>query len=383
MSPNFLKKSLHKKRAKHNYTKKNFSKSSQNKKTRKNKISRKIKILRNLEGFNIGILSKKAKNGKIQINLKIKNEPYKSDVKRKFQNWFYFGVSSIKDKTVDYTIHNANNYDDDWKGFNVCYSYDKINWKRTKTVVKTQKNKANISWKFKSKKDRVWFAYYPPYSFSKVKQVYKGYKTVGRSERGRPILMKKMGYGDTKLWIISGQHPGETINMWILEGFMKRLMERKTLYKKYTFFIVPCLNPDGKVMGNWYTNAKGVNLNRDWGDFKSKETQSIKRQFLKYGFDLVIDLHGDEGAKKHFLAHSPKRIHPNHDEINKRINQKNKNFQLENYYIKNGHDQTLANTLDEFTTGITVEGAMKHKLGNHYTLQDEAIQIGRDLLDSL
>ena len=34
------------------------------------------------------------------------------------------------------------------------------------------------------------------------------------------------------------------------------------------------------------------------------------------------------------------------------------------------------------TTGITVE-AMKHKLGNYITLQNEAIQIGRDLLDSL
>ena len=47
------------------------------------------------------------------------------------------------------------------------------------------------------------------------------------------------------------------------------------------------------------------------------------------------------------------------------------------------NNQTLANTLDEFTTGITVEGAMKHKLGKWSTLQDEAKQIGRDLLDSL
>jgi hypothetical protein len=79
----------------------------------------------------------------------------------------------------------------------------------------------------------------------------------------------------------------------------------------------------------------------------------------------------------------PKKKHPRHDEINERLNKKNKNFQLKNYYIKNGHNQTLANTLDEFTTGITVEGAMKHKLGKHKTIQDEAMQIGRDLLDSL
>ena len=352
------------------------------KKTKKN-FSKKIKILQNFEGSNITTLSKKAKNGKIKINLKIKKEPYKTGTKRKFQNWFYFKVSSVKQKTIEYEIHDVNNYDDDWKGFNVCYSYDNIHWKRTKTSIKTKKNKANISWKFKSNNDSVWFAYYPPYSFEKVKQTYKGYKTIGRSEKNRPILMKKIGTGKTKVWIISGQHPGETVNMWVLEGFLERLSQKKSLLNKCTFFIVPCLNPDGKAMGHWYLNAKGVNLNRDWGPFKSKETQSIRRQFLKHGFDLVIDLHGDEGANRHFLAHSPKKKHPLHDEINQSLNNKNKNFQLENYYIQNNHSQTLANTLDEFTTGITLEVAMKHKLNNHKTLQDESIQIGRELLDSL
>ena len=355
----------------------------ENTKTRKNKISRKIKILRNFEGFNIRVLSKKVQNGEIQINLKIKNDPYKRQVTNKYQNWFYFGVSSIKDKLLQYTIHNVNNYYDDWKGFNVCYSYDNINWKRTKTKFLKRKNKVNIKWDFKSKKDKVWFAYYPPYPFSRVKKKYGHYKTIGRSEKGRPIYMKKLGTGETKIWVISGQHPGETINMWILEGFMDRLVERKTLFKKFTFFIVPCLNPDGKVMGHWYTNAKGVNLNRDWNDFKAKEIQAVKKQLVKYGFDLVIDLHGDEGANRHFLTHSPKKKHSHHDEINKRLHKTNKNFQLEDYYIKNGPKQTFVNTLDKFTGGITVEGAMKHKLGKHTTLQEEAIQIGRDLLDSL
>ena len=343
----------------------------------------KIQIIKNLQGCNIDVLSKKSQNGKFQINLKIKDEPYKREVKRKFQNWFYFGANSVKDTNVQYTIRDVNNYDNDWKGFNACYSYDNVNWKRVKTIVKTQKKKTNISWKFKSTEDKVWFAYYPPYPFTRVQKLFGKSKIIGRSERGRPIYMEKVGKGDTKVWIICGQHPGETINSWILEGFMEKLEERKSLYKKYTFFVVPCINPDGKEMGHWYTNAKGVNLNRDWLDFKAKETQVVKKQFLKYGFDLVIDLHGDEGANKHFLAHSPKKKHPSHDEINERLNKKNKNFQLKNYYIKNGHNQTLANTLDEFTTGITVEGAMKHKLGKHKTIQDEAKQIGRDLLDSL
>ena len=35
--------------------------------------------------------------------------------------------------------------------------------------------------------------------------------------------MKKIGNGPKRIWLISGQHSGETINSWILEGFVKRL----------------------------------------------------------------------------------------------------------------------------------------------------------------
>ena len=68
---------------------------------------------------------------------------------------------------------------------------------------------------------------------------------------------------------------------------------------------------------------------------------------------MVIDLHGDEGAPRitFYVKYSPKKKHPQHNEINKRLN-KIKIFKLENYYIQNNHSMTLANTLDEFTIGI-------------------------------
>ena len=360
-------------------TKRNFKQ----KKNKTKKITNKIKIMSNFESGNIQLIKIKKKPNIINIYLKIKNEPYKSSVKKKFQNWFYFKVNNIENKKAIYTIKNVNNFDDDWKGFNVCYSYDNKNWKRSPTKFIKLKNSINIEWKFKSKNKCVWFAYYPPYTFSRILENFKNYDTIGYSEKNRPILMKKIGNGKKKIWIVSGQHPGESINSWILDGFIEKIKKTKNILKKYTFFIIPCANPDGRVLGYWYVNSKGINLNRDWGPFKSKETRAIKKQFMKYGFDLVIDLHGDEGAKNHFLAHNPKKRHPDHEKINKKINKKNQNFQLENYYLKNGHSIKLANTLDEYTTGITVEGAMKHKLGKWTTIQEEAIQIGRDLLDSL
>ena len=73
--------------------------------------------------------------------------------------------------------------------------------------------------------------------------------------------MKTFGNGPKNIWLISGQHPGETISSWILEGFYKRMKKkRETLYKKYTFYIIPNANPDGNELGYWYVNSKGINL---------------------------------------------------------------------------------------------------------------------------
>ena len=38
-------------------------------------------------------------------------------------------------------------------------------------------------------------------------------------------------------------------------------------------------------------------------------------------------------------------------------------------------------TLDDYTKGITIEGAMKHPLFSHKTLQDEPLKIGKELAD--
>ena len=189
-------------------------------------------------------------------------------------------------------------------------------------------------------------------------------KVIGKSVKGKPIYMKKIGRGETKVWLVSGQHPGETINSWILEGFIKRLMERKMLLKKYTFFIIPNANPDGNIKGNWYTTSQGYNMNRNWFNNKSKEVKVIKKQLNKYGYDLVFDLHGDEGCKKHFLVARLTDKHPLHDKINKALNKRNKHFQLKNFYNEK-YMKTVNDTLDDFTGGITVEGALKHPLRNN------------------
>jgi murein tripeptide amidase MpaA len=40
--------------------------------------------------------------------------------------------------------------------------------------------------------------------------------------------------------------------------------EAKLLRLYYNFILIPCLNPDGLVCGNYRNSASGVDLNRQW-----------------------------------------------------------------------------------------------------------------------
>ena len=65
----------------------------------------------------------------------------------------------------------------------------------------------------------------------------------------------------------------------MMEGFLKRVKQlKKKLDKHYTIKMIGNANPDGTIMGHWYTNAKGLNLNRDWVNTESKEIKCIKKE---------------------------------------------------------------------------------------------------------
>jgi len=61
-------------------------------------------------------------------------------------------------------------------------------------------------------------------------------------------------------------HPGETSNSYVMEGIIRFLTGQsenaKLLRQKFVFKIVPMLNIDGVVNGNYRCNLSGVDLNR-------------------------------------------------------------------------------------------------------------------------
>lgn len=66
--------------------------------------------------------------------------------------------------------------------------------------------------------------------------------------------------------ITSRVHSGETPASIVFKGVMEFLMserkEAKLLRLYYTFILIPCLNPDGVVCGNYRNSVAGVDLNR-------------------------------------------------------------------------------------------------------------------------
>lgn len=61
-------------------------------------------------------------------------------------------------------------------------------------------------------------------------------------------------------------HPGETNASWMMKGLIDFLVgdsvEAQVLREKFVFKIIPMLNPDGVINGNYRCSLSGCDLNR-------------------------------------------------------------------------------------------------------------------------
>ena len=68
--------------------------------------------------------------------------------------------------------------------------------------------------------------------------------------------------------ICSRVHPGESNASFIMEGFLEFIVsnekEAKVLRDLFVFKVIPMLNPDGVIVGNYRTSLSGFDLNRQW-----------------------------------------------------------------------------------------------------------------------
>jgi len=98
-------------------------------------------------------------------------------------------------------------------------------------------------------------------------------------------------------------HPGETCASWIMQGILDFLTSSHPvaaiLRSSFIFKVVPMLNPDGVVNGNYRSSLAGVDLNRVW-DKPVKwlhptvyHSKKLLQQLAAAGrLALFVDIHG-------------------------------------------------------------------------------------------
>ncbi|KAK1939417.1 Cytosolic carboxypeptidase 3 [Phytophthora citrophthora] len=116
----------------------------------------------------------------------------------------------------------------------------------------------------------------------------------------------------TAIVITARVHPGESNSSFVMHGILDFLtgnsLEARFLRYHFIFKVVPMLNPDGVIHGNYRCSLAGTDLNRRWLNPSSElhptifATKSMILTILKTRpVSLYCDLHGHSRKKNIFL----------------------------------------------------------------------------------
>ena len=103
---------------------------------------------------------------------------------------------------------------------------------------------------------------------SRLKSDPKGYNQIKLSEfEDDDSKLSLPMYKKKKYAIIGARvHPGESNSSYMMQGFIKYLLgdshQAKQLRKRVVFKIVPMINTDGVIIGNYRTGMCGNDMNR-------------------------------------------------------------------------------------------------------------------------
>jgi hypothetical protein len=119
-------------------------------------------------------------------------------------------------------------------------------------------------------------------------------ETIGKSVLGKPIYKLEFGTGKTKILMWSQMHGNESTTTKGLFDFINFLHsntnESKRILSKFTFCILPMLNPDGAEL---YTreNTNGIDLNRDAQNLSQPESIILRNIFNEFQPHYCYNLH--------------------------------------------------------------------------------------------
>ncbi|XP_053576336.1 cytosolic carboxypeptidase 2 [Bombina bombina] len=297
--------------------------------------------------FESGNLQKAVKVGKYEYELTLRTDLYTS----KHTQWFYFQVQNTK-RGVPYrfTITNlmkSNSlYNSGMKP--LIYSQQDallkgVGWMREGRDIKYYKSNRTqdgitlycLTWTFEfpHDQDTCFFAHCYPYTFSDLQrdlQILTGdpersqyckLRSLCRSLAGNTVYLLTItspsenptAAASKKAVVVTARvHPGETNGSWMMKGFLDFLLsespDAQLLRDTFIFKVVPMLNPDGVIVGNYRCSLSGRDLNRNYRSMLKDSfpciwhtRAMIKRLLAEREVLLYCDFHGHSRKSNVFM----------------------------------------------------------------------------------
>jgi cytosolic carboxypeptidase protein 2/3 len=137
----------------------------------------------------------------------------------------------------------------------------------------------SFEYEFVTEDDQVRFAYCRPYTYSQMIGVVGKLDNVEVKQSMKslsgldiPVLRVTNEEKNEELkkvvMVTARVHPGESNSSFAMESMLECLCGNSLLgnqlRNKYIFYVIPMLNPDGVVAGNYRTSLFGKDLNRTY-----------------------------------------------------------------------------------------------------------------------
>nr|KAF6463712.1 ATP/GTP binding protein like 2 [Rousettus aegyptiacus] len=253
--------------------------------------------------FESGNLQKAVRVDTYEYELTLRTDLYTN----KHTQWFYFRVQNTrKDVTYRFTIVNLlkpkSLYTLGMKP--LMYSQldantHNIGWRREGNEIKYYKNNMDdgqqpfycLTWtvQFPHDQDTCFFAHFYPYTYTDlqcyllsvannpIQSQFCKLRTLCRSLAGNTVYLLTITNPSRtpqeaaakKAVVLSARvHPGESNGSWIMKGFLDFILsnspDAELLRDIFVFKVIPMLNPDGVIVGNYRCSLAGRDLNRHY-----------------------------------------------------------------------------------------------------------------------
>ncbi|XP_028306241.1 cytosolic carboxypeptidase 2 [Gouania willdenowi] len=302
--------------------------------------------------FESGNLQKAVQVGVYDYELTLQTDLYT----RKHTQWFYFRVRNMKaGVTYRFTIINLMKRRSLYcVGMKPLLYSEKaaennyIGWQRTGSCIRyyangSQSTKDNsdtvalhsLSWtiQFPYDSDTCYLAHCYPYTYSHLQRYLRRIssnpkvssfckvRVLCHSLAGNAVYVltitspgagRLVGKIKKAVVVTARVHPGETNGSWMMEGFMDFLLgdsdDAQLLRDTFVFKVVPMLNPDGVVVGNYRCSLAGRDLNRNYKTVLRDcfpcvwyTRKMVERLLTETDIVLYCDLHGHNRKNNVFM----------------------------------------------------------------------------------